>query len=247
MTDITGACEGREFFRHNDLQGKTTSNTQEHRSEGKDGYFGNLLLQPRYSPMKAEPNDVRMSDAIPDEELMLRVRNDEVEALSTLFERHHVALFNFFYRLSGDASGSEDLVQDVFYRVLKYRSSYQPGSSFRTWMYQVARNTLNDQYRKRRGEVELEAAPVATVLPLDPVDDEQQMARLNYALMQLPEEKRELLLLTRFQGLKYEEVARLLQCEVGALKVRVHRALQELKEHFHRQVSRSRPHENQEG
>ena len=114
-------------------------------------------------------------------------------------------------------------------------------------MYQVARNTRSDQYRKRRGEVELKAAPVAAVLPLDPVDDEQQMARLNYALMQLPEEKRELLVLTRFQGLKYEEVARQLQCEVGAIKVRVHRALQELKEHFHRQAPRSRPQENLEG
>ena len=181
-----------------------------------------------------------MSDAIPDEELMFRVRNDEVETLSTLFERYHIALFNFFYRVSGDAAGSEDLVQDVFYRMLKYRRSYKPGTSFRTWMYQVARNARSNRFRKQRGEVALEAAPVATVLPIDPVDDEQQMSRLKYALTQLPEEKRELLVLTRFQGLKYEEVARLLQCEVGAVKVRVHRALQELKEHFHRRHSRRR-------
>jgi len=196
--------------------------------------------------MKAERDDVRMSDAIPDEELMLRVRNDEIEALGTLFDRHHVALFNFFYRLTGDASGSEDLVQDVFYRVLKYRSTYKPGSSFRTWMYQVARNTRSDRYRKQRGEVELEAAPASAVLPVDQVENEQQVARLKYALMKLSEEKRELLVLTRFQGLKYEEVARLLQCEVGAIKVRVHRALQELKEHFHRRDPQ-RSQENLEG
>ena len=175
---------------------------------------------------------------------MLRVRDDEVETLSTLFERYHVALFNFFYRLSGDAAGSEDLVQDVFYRILKYRRSYKPGTSFRTWMYQVARNARNDRFRKRRDEIELEAAPAATVLPIDSVDDQQQVSRLKYALMQLPQEKRELLLLTRFQGLKYDEVARLLQCEVGAVKVRVHRALQELKEHFHRRDLRRRPQGN---
>jgi RNA polymerase sigma factor (sigma-70 family) len=192
--------------------------------------------------MNVERDDIPMSDPIPDEELMLRVRNDEVEALSTLFERYHVALFNFFYRLSGDATASEDLVQDVFYRLLKYRRSYKPGTPFRTWVYQVARNARNDRFRKQRDEVDLEAVPVATVLPVDRVDDEQQVLRLKYALMQLPEDKRELLFLTRFQGLKYEEVARLLQCEVGAVKVRVHRALQELKDHFHRHTLFRRPH-----
>jgi len=190
--------------------------------------------------MNAEREHVPMSE-IPDEELMLRVRSDEVETLSELFERHHVALFNFFCRLTADAAASEDLVQDVFYRILKYRRSYRPGTPFRTWMYQVARNARNDRFRKQRGEVELEAAPVATVLPIDPVDDAQQVSRLKYALMQLPEEKRELLLLSRFQGLKYEDIARLLQCDVGAVKVRVHRALQALREQFHRRDARRRP------
>jgi RNA polymerase sigma-70 factor (ECF subfamily) len=60
----------------------------------------------------------------------------------------------------------------------------------------------------------------------------------------LPEEKRELLLLSRFQGLKYDEMARLLQCEVGTVKVRVHRALQDLKEQFHRRDLRRRPQGN---
>jgi len=193
--------------------------------------------------MTAEREHVPMSE-IPDEELMLRVRNDDVDPLSELFERHHVALFNFFYRLTGDAAASEDLVQDVFYRLLKYRRSYRPGTAFRTWMYQVARNARNDRFRKQRGEVELEAAPVATVLPIDTVDEAQQVSRLKYALMQLPEEKRELLLLSRYQGLKYEDIARLLQCDVGAVKVRVHRALQELKEHFHRRDVRRRPQGN---
>jgi len=185
-----------------------------------------------------------MSDDTPDEELMLRVRNDEVETLSELFERHHVALFNFFYRLTGDAAGSEDLVQDAFYRVLKYRRTYKPGTAFRTWMYQIARNVRNDRFRKQREEVDLEAAPVATVLPVDTVDGQQQVTRLKQALLLLPEEKRELLLLSRFHGLKYEEIARVLQCEVGTVKVRVHRALQELKEHFHRRDVRRRPQGN---
>ena len=117
--------------------------------------------------------DGRMSDAIGDEELMLRVRNDEVEALSDLFDRYHVSLYNFFVRLTGNPPASEDLVQDTFYRVLKYRRTYKPGTSFRTWMYQVARNARNDRFRRQRDEVDLEAAPVATVLPVDRVDDDR--------------------------------------------------------------------------
>ena len=190
-----------------------------------------------------EHEDSRMSDARPDEELMLCVRNDEVEKLAELFERHHLALFNFFARLTGDRVASEDLVQDTFYRVLKYRRSYKPGTSFRTWMYQIARNVRNDRFRKQRDEVEIEAAPVAAVLPVDTVEDQQQTERLKRALMQLPEDKRELLLLSRYQGLRYEEIARLLQCEVGTVKVRVHRALQELRERFYwRDQNRRRPH-----
>src|SRR5919206_4489302 len=113
-----------------------------------------------------------MSDELPDEELMLRTRNDEVEMLAELFERHHIALFNFFARLTGDLAASEDLVQDTFYRVLKYKRSYKPGTSFRTWMYQIARNVRNDRFRKQRDEVEIDRAPVATVLPVDTLEDQ---------------------------------------------------------------------------
>jgi len=186
-----------------------------------------------------------MSEPIPDEQLMLRVREDDVEVLSELFERYHLPLFNFFARLTGDPPASEDLVQDTFYRILKYRRSYKPGTAFRTWMYQIARNVRSDRFQRRRDEVGIEAAPVATVLPVDTVESSQQTAQLRQALMDLPEEKRELLLLSRYQGLKYEQIAVLLQCEVGTVKVRVHRALQELKERFHRrEATRRRLQEN---
>ncbi len=72
-----------------------------------------------------------------------------------------------------------------------------------------------------------------TVQPHDP-SRQQESILLDRALMQLPEEKRELLIMSRLQELKHEEIAGLLGCEVGTVKVRVHRALQELKEVFHR-------------
>jgi RNA polymerase sigma-70 factor (ECF subfamily) len=75
-----------------------------------------------------------------DETLMLAVKNGDTEMFSVLFQRHHPRLFAFFYRMTGDASGSEDLAQDVFVRILKYRSGFDEHNNFRAWMYQIARN-----------------------------------------------------------------------------------------------------------
>jgi Sigma-70 region 2 len=62
--------------------------------------------------------------------LMSRVRDGDVGTLAVLFERHHRALFQFFVRVTANREASEDLVQDVFFRILKYRETYQPGSQF---------------------------------------------------------------------------------------------------------------------
>src|SRR5579862_5919759 len=94
------------------------------------------------------------SDA--DEQLMLRVQDGDVEALGALYQRHRTPLFNFFLRLSGSAPSSEDLVQDVFLRMLKYRHTFATDGRFTTWMFQIARNALRDSWRKRRVEARFE-------------------------------------------------------------------------------------------
>jgi len=160
---------------------------------------------------------------------MLQVRNGEVDRLGVLFDRYQTPLYNFYTKMTQDRGVSEDLVQDVFLRILRYRQTYRPGTAFRTWMYQIARNARLDHVRKGRPEVELSAEPAAAPAG-DSAQQRQEAAMLQNALMQLPEDKREILILSRFQELKYEEIARLLNCEVGAVKVRVHRALQQLRE-----------------
>ena len=168
-----------------------------------------------------------------DDRLMTAVQDGDVSRLGMLFERHHRALFNFFLRLTGDRQASEDMVQDVFLRMLKYRATYRPGSQFRTWMYHLARNVRIDRMRARPPEVELDTAshdpPSGEASPGEIVDRDEQSALLRRAMARLPEDKRELLVLSRFQGLKYEQVGELLGCEVGAVKVRVHRAVKALR------------------
>jgi RNA polymerase sigma-70 factor (ECF subfamily) len=173
-----------------------------------------------------------------DEDLMLQVRNGAGETLGVLFDRYHTPLFNFYCKLTGNRSLADDLVQEVFLRILRYRQSYQPGTPFRAWIYQIARNARIDHFRKVRPQTELEPDMLPPVKPTDSAQEQQESAMLHSALMRLPEEKREVLILSRFQELKCEEIARLVGCEVTTVRVRIHRALQELRQIF-RQLERA--------
>ena len=173
-----------------------------------------------------------------DEDLMLQVRNGAGETLGVLFDRYHAPLFSFYCKLTGDRTLSDDLVQEVFLRVLRYRQSYQPGTPFRAWIYQIARNARIDHFRKTRPQAAFDPAMLPPVLPADSAQEQQEAALLHTALQRLPEEKREVLILSRFQELKCEEIARLVGCEVTTVRVRIHRALHDLRQIF-RQLERA--------
>jgi len=169
---------------------------------------------------------------VSDEGVMLEVREGQVGKLAVLFERHHRSLFNFFYRLTGHREQSEDLTQDVFMRILKYRDSFEPRTSFAAWMYQMARNTHTDSHQKGKTETSWSDDLPDPAGPERRVDDllqkEQEVALVRRALAALPVDKREVLVLSRYQELKYEEIGQILGCDVGAVKVRVYRAVRAL-------------------
>jgi RNA polymerase sigma factor (sigma-70 family) len=171
----------------------------------------------------------------PDHVLMLAVRDGELDALGELFERHHGPLFGFLVKLTSDRAAAEDIAQIVFQRMLKYRHTYRDDGSFTAWMYHLARRCAADHFRKSN------AAPHAT----DPADlhqhaddaphaaqyasarDDHELLRA--ALSRLARDDREVLLLSRFQELSFAEISGILECSVGAAKVRAHRALRELR------------------
>ena len=169
---------------------------------------------------------------------MAQVGAGQVAKLAVLFERHHRALFRYFVAMNRNRELSEDLVQDVFFRMLQYRASYDPNQSFTAWMYQIARNAGIDHARKRRGEVigieeftERRAEPASPAPgPEESAAKLQDLALLKVALDRLPPEKREILVLSRFQGMKYEDIGAVLGCETGAVKVRVYRAMRALEQ-----------------
>jgi RNA polymerase sigma-70 factor (ECF subfamily) len=177
-----------------------------------------------------------------DHVLMLAVRDGELDALGELFERHHGPLFGFLVKLTSDRTAAEDIAQTVFQRMLKYRHTYRDDGSFTAWMYHLARRCAADHFRKSN------VAPHAT----DPADlnehpddtpaadqyatkrDDHELLRV--ALSRLDHGDREVLLLARFQELSFAEISTILECSVGAAKVRAHRALRQLRDiYFHLQ------------
>src|SRR5579885_3515389 len=168
---------------------------------------------------------------------MGQVRSGDVAKMAVLFERHSRALFRYFISMNRNRELSEDLVQDVFFRMLRYRASYDPNQSFTAWMYQIARNANVDQAQKRKAEVvgidEFEDRKSEAPGPEETTAKGQDVALLKRALHRLPADKKEILVLARYQDMKYEDIASLLGCEVGTVKVRVFRAMRALEQIYH--------------
>jgi RNA polymerase sigma-70 factor (ECF subfamily) len=165
---------------------------------------------------------------------MLAVRDGEVDQFGELFRRHHHRLFAFFYRMTASPAVSEDLVQEVFVRMLKYRRTFRADSDFSGWMYQIARNTRADHLRKGLTEARFidQARPDHKADPVDEITKREELSVLQRALLALPDEKRELVILARYEEIDYETIAAILSAEVGTVRVRVHRALRELRTLF---------------
>ncbi len=170
---------------------------------------------------------------VTDEKLMQQAKNGNLDVLKILFERHHLHVFNFLLKMCGDRMLSEDITQDVFYKVMKYRDTYNNGK-FVSWLFTIARNCLNTHFR--RGPKEHE--PIETVAQKQLVNDEQQTdySDLHLALQQLSASDRELIILNRFQEIKYNELAEIVGSTPGAVKTKISRALQKLKTIYFKNV-----------
>ncbi|MBN1562160.1 RNA polymerase sigma factor [candidate division KSB1 bacterium] len=163
---------------------------------------------------------------------MFLVRDGQIDQLSHLFARHHVKLFNYFVMLTGDRAVSEDLTHDVFLRMLRFRHTFKGKGSCISWMFQIARNVGIDHYRKNRHFDPLHEIcsdlKSEEPTPFDESAKKQQIEILHQALQKLSRKHREVILMARFENLALKEIAKILNCPVNSVKVRIHRAIKEL-------------------
>jgi RNA polymerase sigma-70 factor (ECF subfamily) len=160
-----------------------------------------------------------------DEQIMAAVANGNLDVLKILFDKHHLHVFNFLYKMSGDKMLSEDLTQDVFYKVMKYRTSYNNGS-FVSWLFTIARNSLNSHFTRNK---EMHSDLEMVKYRLGEEENEEDHSHLHRALQQLDASDRELIVLHRFQEVKYQELAEIMESTPGAIKTKMSRAIKKLK------------------
>lgn len=165
---------------------------------------------------------------------MEKVRDGDLDKLGLLFQRYKRPLYGFFYGMNKDQELSEDLVQNTFFRIIKYRHLFRGDGDFKTWMFHIARNVSHDHFRKNKMNIKESVEKWQERLGHDEnqsteMQHHEAQQMLSMAMDKLPTEKREVLLLSKYQEKKYKEIGEILGCSEGAVKVKVFRALQELK------------------
>jgi len=163
---------------------------------------------------------------------MANVKAGQLDYLNELFRRYSKRIYNYFLKSTLDKADSDDLTQELFVRVMRYRNSYKEGRSFQFWIFQIARNMIKDHFRKMKVHQDqfnpVEVMPeVSEEVDQEALDNEKKLHR---AMKLLSDEKRELLVLSKFEGMKYEQIATLRETSVSNIKVQVHRTIKELKD-----------------
>ena len=161
-------------------------------------------------------------------------RGDPV-ALAQLLERHRDRLWRFLVRVTGNRADAEDLLQETFLRAIRGREAFRGAGQVSTWLYAIALNLVRSRWRReaRRPEPQEVARRLAPVRPRDPAEQASQnerAERVRKGLDALSEPQRVALILSRYEGLTYEEIGRIEECSVDAVKQRVRRGLKALTE-----------------
>lgn len=184
-----------------------------------------------------------------DEDLLLRFRRGESEAFGVLLRRYERELYGYLHRYLGNSALAEDVFQNTFLQLYLKSGQYEPGRPVRPWLYTIATHQAIDALRRngRHQAVSLEMVReessgqgdvngLVQLLesrdsgPFDQLSQQEQRAQVRASVERLPDPYRQVLVLAYYQGLKYREIADILEIPVGTVKSRLHAALLKLQE-----------------
>lgn len=180
---------------------------------------------------------MEMSSGSDDLSLLERVRRGDPGGAGELFERYAPSLLRFADRMLSDRATAEEVTQEVFVKVISRAHQYDGRAGVASWLFAIAANACRDRRRRDRR---------ATVVPLEAIAEPRSKGEgveallvagerrraVREALARLSEEQREALVLARYHGMPYAEIAETLGISVGAVKTRIFRAVETLKAHF---------------
>lgn len=193
------------------------------------------------SPTRVEQDVIAVATLERDAELMLRVRDGCVDSYTILLERHRGPVVHFLYRMVLNQGVAEELAQEVFLRVYRSRSSYEPTAKFTTWLFRIAThlalNWLRDgKHQKTQQSLDAESGEgVARQIPDQGASVEQSMVRevrfreVRAAIETLPEKQRAAVLMHKYQEMEYSQIAGALGCSESAVKSLLFRAYESLR------------------
>lgn len=196
-----------------------------------------------------------------DELLIRRAQRGDADAFEQLLLEHQKNVYNLCYRMAGDPDDAMDLSQETFLRAWRCLDQYQFASAFSTWLYRLCSNICIDFLRKRRrqqtvpltfedadGEEQTYAVPDAQPLPEEQVELKLTHETLAAAMAQLLPEHRAVLQLRVVNEMSYEQIADVLDIQIGTVKSRLSRARNQLKKILERgNLSRRASSECMEG
>jgi len=170
-----------------------------------------------------------------DQELMRIVQSGDYSPASEIYDRYSGRIYNFAFRFLKNSEAAEDATQEVFVKMLKHANQFHGDAKLSTWLFSITANWCRDYLRKadnksKESEDVLISLPAPSELAPDRnLERRESERRVQRALQSLTAEQREAILLSRYQGLSYAEIAQIAGCSEGAVKTRVFRAMETLK------------------
>jgi RNA polymerase sigma-70 factor (ECF subfamily) len=170
-----------------------------------------------------------------DQELMRLVQAGDFSPASEIYDRYSSRIYNFAYRFLRNSEAAEDATQEVFVKMLKHANQFHGDAKLSTWLFSITANWCRDYLRKADNKAK-DSEDVLVTLPAPSefspdrtLEQRENQQRIQKALTALTPEQREAILLSRYQGLSYAEIAQISGCSEGAVKTRVFRAMETLK------------------
>ena len=177
---------------------------------------------------------MRIPELERDDVLLRRAAKGDEESFVLLYRRNHAALYRFALRMTGNAWAAEEVVQDVFMTLMREPKKYDPARGpVAAYLFGIARNRVMKHLERLPREVSLEeqhengaAASAATINKFTPAhwaEQQERSERVWAAVLELPAEFRETVVLCELEELSYEEAAQLCGCPIGTIRSRLHR------------------------